>query len=162
MGVDGSAFCNVRRATPADLDRLWPLLDQYYTEWDIWQRDTREQALADLERVAPFGFIVAERGLKLAGCVLLRPLAIVNSAECKRLFVAPGFRGHGIASELMDYAEFLAAAHGVTHMYLDSKPEFVAALALYRRRGYEACARYNDNAQATFFFRKHLRSPLDR
>lgn len=161
MGVDGSAFCNVRRATRAELDQLWPLLDRYYTEWDIWHRDTREQALADLERVAPFGFIVAERGATLAGCVLLRPLAIPKAAECKRLFVAPEFRGHGLASELMDYAESLAAAQGVTHIYLDSKPEFAAALALYRRRGYEACERYNDNAQATFFFRKHLRSSLD-
>jgi hypothetical protein len=41
-------------------------------------------------------------------------------------------------------------------MYLDSKPEFSAAIALYRRRGYVECTRYNDNAQATVFLRKSL------
>ena len=43
-------------------------------------------------------------------------------------------------------------------MYLDSKPEFAAALALYRRRGYVECPRYNDNAQATVFLSKSLAS----
>ena len=41
-------------------------------------------------------------------------------------------------------------------MYLDSKDNFDKALAMYRRRGYVACERFNDNPQATFFFRKKL------
>ena len=45
---------------------------------------------------------------------------------------------------------------GMRWMYLDTKPEFATAIALYRRRGYHECARYNDNAQATLFLRKDL------
>lgn len=151
------AQINLRRATPADIGQLWPLLERYYSEWDIWQRDGREKVLDDLHQRAPFGFIVAELSLKLVGCVLVRPMSSHDAAECKRLFVSPESRGHGIASRLVSFAETLAAANGIVSMYLDSKPEFAAALVLYRKRGYLECPRYNDNPQATFFFRKQLR-----
>ena len=41
-------------------------------------------------------------------------------------------------------------------VYLDTNDAFAASVALYRARGYEPCARYNDNPQATLFFRKRL------
>lgn len=149
---------SIRRATPGDLDQLWPLLEHYYAEWDIWQRDTREEVLADLTRPAPFGFVVAERDGTLVGCVLLRPLAAIPEAsECKRLFVIPELRGQRLASQLMTFVEDLAQSENLSWIFLDTKDEFTAAIALYRTRGYESCERYNDNPQATFFFRKRLR-----
>jgi len=146
----------VRRAKEADLAPVSTLLKQYYTEWDIWQRDDAAKVLADLQH-PQFGFLLAEVDSQTAGCVLLRPLpAIESAAECKRLYVAPEFRGQRLAARLMDAAEAQAHAAGCAWMYLDSKPEFAAALALYRRRGYTECPRYNDNAQATIFLRKSL------
>ena len=146
----------IRRATEADLAPICALLEHYYTEWEIWQRDDEAKTLADLQH-SQLGFLLAEVDEQAAGCVLLRPLpALASATECKRLFVAPEFRGQHLADLLMDAAEAQALAAGLGWMYLDSKPEFAAALAIYRRRGYLECPRYNDNAQATIFLRKSL------
>lgn len=147
----------IRRATPEDLPALWPLLDAYYTEWQVQQRDTPDDIAHYLDAPSPLGFLVAEHDGTLVGCVLLRDLrSIPSAAECKRLFVVPSFRGHRLASQLMDHAERLASAT-LDWIYLDTADAFTAAISLYQRRGYQPCARYNDNPQATFFFRKSLR-----
>lgn len=153
-----------------DLDPLCALLDRYYTEWDIWNRDPPSAVLAELQHPGLGFFFIeavhehapaepqlapAER--QLAGCVLCRPLPSIEGAiECKRLFVAPEFRGQALATRLMDAAEAAAIRVGCHWMYLDSKDEFSTAIALYRRRGYTDCPRFNDNAQATLFLRKRL------
>ena len=149
----------IRRATPEDLPALWPLLDAYYTEWQVQQRDTPDDVVHYLHAPSPLGFLVAQHERTLVGCVLLRSLpSIPSAAECKRLFVAPSFRGHRLASLLMDHAESLASAT-LDYIYLDTADAFTAAISLYQRRGYQPCPRYNDNPQATFFFRKQLRPP---
>jgi ribosomal protein S18 acetylase RimI-like enzyme len=146
----------IRRATPADLSAILALLDLYYTEWDIWQRDPPEKILHDLQH-PHLGFVLAEMDSVRAACVLLRDLpAVPSAAECKRLFVAPAFRGHGLAHALMDATEAAARAAHLDFLYLDTKSEFTTAIALYRRRGYEETPRYNDNPQATIFLRKRL------
>lgn len=151
------AIFPIRRAAPFDLPQLAALLDRYYAEWNVLQRDSLECVLEYLQQPAPFGFLVAEDASKLIGCVLLRPLpAIPSAAECKRLYVQPDCRGHHLASRLMDFAERLAAESALSWIYLDTGDDFTVAQTLYRNRGYAACERFNDNPQATFFFRKRL------
>jgi len=146
----------IRRATETDLPAILHLLTSYYEEWDIWQRDPESKVLEDL-RPPTQGFFLAEIDGTPAACVLLRNLpAIPNATECKRLYVAPEYRGHRLAGALMQHAEDHARGHGLHWIYLDTKDEFTAAIALYRRRGYEDTPRYNDNAQATIFLRKSL------
>jgi ribosomal protein S18 acetylase RimI-like enzyme len=146
----------IRRATGQDLPEILALLDLYYNEWDIWQRDS-STTIRNLLRHPGLGFFLAEVDNLPAGCVLCRPLPhIENAAECKRLYVAPGFRGHHLADLLMQELESAAKREGKHWVYLDSKPEFSTAIALYRRRGYVDTPRYNDNAQATVFLRKNL------
>jgi GNAT superfamily N-acetyltransferase len=147
----------MRRAMPADLLPLLALVNRYYTEWDIWQQDSEADVRKALEEPSQLGYWLAEIDGTATGCVLCKPLPGIDKAvECKRLFVTPEFRGHGLAAQLMDAAESAAAQSGAVWMYLDTKQEFAAAIALYRRRGYEDCPRYNDNAQATIFLRKRL------
>lgn len=147
----------LRRATPADLPAVLALLDRYYTEWTVWEHDPPEGVLHYIVQPSPFGYIIAERAGSLIACVMLRPIpSVPSAAECKRLFVTPEARGHGLASQLMDHVESLAAAHHLAWIYLDSTEEFAVALTLYRNRGYESCERFNDNSQATLFFRKPL------
>jgi GNAT superfamily N-acetyltransferase len=146
----------IRRATEADLPTILALLASYYTEWDIWQRDSASTVIADLQHPT-LGFLLAEVDSIPAGCVLGRALPQLDSAvECKRLFVAPAFRGRHIADLLMEALESAARTAGARWMYLDTRAEFATAIALYRRRGYQACERYNDNAQATLFLRNYL------
>jgi ribosomal protein S18 acetylase RimI-like enzyme len=91
------------------------------------------------------------------GCIAMRKLpAMELAAEVKRLYVRPAWRGRGIADALLDELESNAEECGITVLYLDSKDDLQAALRFYRRRGYQSCARYNDNPQATVFMRKQL------
>lgn len=146
----------IRRAKRDDLPQLSALLEQYYAEWDVVQRDPPEQIAGYVDQPAPFGFVVVEENGVLVGCVLLRPLpSIASAVECKRLYVVPEHRGEGLASLLMDYVEGFAAS-SLEWIYLDTGPNFAAAQSLYHARGYEPCERYNDNPQATCFFRKRL------
>jgi GNAT superfamily N-acetyltransferase len=146
----------LRRATPVDQAGVAALLDRYYTDWNVIQRDNEHKLIADLAHPT-LGFLVAEQDARLIARVLLRNLpSIPDAVECKRLFVLDEFRGHGLARQLMDAAESQALAAGKQSMYLDTTEDFAAAILLYKRRGYEPCPRYNDNPQATLFFRKPL------
>lgn len=156
-GVSASRFA-IRRATLDDLPQLRGLLERYYDEWNVLQRDPPERAAEYIASPEPCGFLVAEQESTLAGCVLLRKLPALDSAlECKRLYVLPEYRGHGLASRLMESVEDLASRRA-EWLYLDTGAEFTAAQSLYRERGYEACERYNDNPQAVFFYRKRVRN----
>ena len=146
----------MRRATADDLSQLTALVERYYDEWKVVQRDSPEQIAAYLQQPAPFGFVLAEERGALIGCVLLRPLpSIASAGECKRLYVVPEHRGEGFASLLMDFLEGFASEK-LDWIYLDTGTEFTAAQSLYQARGYESCERYNDNPQAACFFRKRL------
>lgn len=146
----------IRRATREDLPQLAALLERYYKEWDVVQRDTPERIAEYFDEPAPFGFAVVEQNGTLVACVLLRHVAsVASAAECKRLYVLPDYRGSGLASGLMDFIERLAIG-AVEWIYLDTGANFSAAQSLYLARGYEPCERYNDNPQATWFFRKRL------
>jgi ribosomal protein S18 acetylase RimI-like enzyme len=91
------------------------------------------------------------------GCIAMRALPrMERAAEVKRLYVRPEWRGRGIADALLDELERYAMECGIGTLYLDSKDDLQAALRFYRRRGYQSCARYNDNPQATVFMRKQL------
>ncbi len=152
-----SAQFVVRRAKRDDLPQLAALLERYYIEWDVVQRDPPDRIAEYLEQPAPFGFVVVEENAVLIACALLRELpSIPSAAECKRLYVIPGHRGEGLASLLMDYVEGLASAGRLQWIYLDTGANFTAAQSLYPARGYEACERYNDNPQAACFFRKRM------
>ena len=82
--------------------------------------------------------------------------SIVSAGECKRLYVRPHARGKRIADKLLDAQEEFARSQGIEWIYLDSFDDLKTAIALYERRGFERCARYNDNPQATLFMRKRL------
>jgi GNAT superfamily N-acetyltransferase len=91
------------------------------------------------------------------GCVMLRRLPSIEFAsECKRLYVKPAARGNHIADRLLDALEEFARSQGIKWIYLDSYDDLKTAIALYERRGYRQCLRYNDNPQATLYMRKQI------
>jgi ribosomal protein S18 acetylase RimI-like enzyme len=100
---------------------------------------------------------LAYLGDEVVGCVVLRKLdSISRAGECKRLYVRPSARGNRIADKLMDALEAFARGEGTEWIYLDTYDDLKTAIALYERRGYERCGRYNDNPQATVFMRKRV------
>jgi GNAT superfamily N-acetyltransferase len=120
------------------------------------QRDSPE-SIRSLIHERGSGMWLAYLGDEVQGCVVLRKLASVpRASECKRLYVKPAMRGNHIAEKLLDAQEEFARNSGVEWIYLDSYDDLKAAIALYERRGYERCERYNDNPQATLFMRKRI------
>jgi len=132
------------------------LLEEYYEAVSVVQRDTPE-AIQRIIDTPGCGVWLAFLDEKPVGCVVLRRLdSIPLAGECKRLYVQPGARGFGIADRLLDAQEEFAHGLGLRWIYLDSHDGLKAAIALYRRRGYVDCERYNENPQATVFMRKDI------
>jgi DNA-binding MarR family transcriptional regulator/GNAT superfamily N-acetyltransferase len=144
----------VRLSKPnADAFRL---LEEYYEAAAVVQRDTRE-AIRRFASDASSGLWIAYLGDTAVGCVVLKRLpSIPLAGECKRLYVKPEARGKGLAGLLLDAQEAFARSAGLQWIYLDSYDDLKAAIALYKKRGYLACDRYNDNPQATVFLRKKI------
>ncbi len=151
------------QATPIRIVRLaketreaQAILQEYYETVNVLVRDEPGalQAIMDTPASAVW---LASLGKEVVGCVVLRRLEFLpNSSECKRLYVKPWARGHGIANKLLDTQELYARNEGLEWIYLDSYDDLKAAIALYGKRGYTRCERYNDNPQATVFMRKRL------
>jgi DNA-binding MarR family transcriptional regulator len=89
------------------------------------------------------------------GCGALKRLD-AGTAEVKRVWVAPGSRGLGIAGKLMDRLEALARELGFRTVKLDTNKALTEAHALYHKLGYRDTSRYNDNPYAHRWFEKGL------
>ncbi|HTB98675.1 MAG TPA: helix-turn-helix domain-containing GNAT family N-acetyltransferase [Terracidiphilus sp.] len=143
------------RLTTATPDAL-AILEEYYEAVHVVLRDKP----SDLDQIiaAPAsGIWLAYLADEAVGCVVLRKLpSIPRAAECKRLYVKPSARGHHIAGQLLDAQEAFARTHGIAWIYLDTYDDLKPAIALYKRRGYRPCPRYNINPQATLFLRKRI------
>lgn len=154
-GLEDGAGVRVVLLPEATLEAI-ELLLEYYEAIQVVQRDAPE-VIRRMVAEPGSGLWLAYWNGAAVGCVLLRALPSRPFAgECKRLYVKREARGHGIGDRLMDALEEFARANGVRCIYLDSHDGLQSALALYRRRGYVDCERYNENPQATVFLRKVL------
>ena len=132
------------------------ILREYYETVNVLVRD-KPGAIQAIIDAAASGVWLAYIGKEVVGCVVLRRLEFKpKSSECKRLYVKPWARGRGIADKLLDAQEMHARQERLEWIYLDSYDDLKTAIALYERRGYERCERYNDNPQATVFMRKKI------
>ncbi len=146
----------IRRGTSAQTAEVLLLLNEYSVQLGVLDRDTPETVDSFLNSPDTAMWLAYVGGVP-AGCVVLRPLKhLPASGECKRLYVRTQFRRQGIAEALLDALEGYAATALLSAIYLDSRDDMQSAIALYRRRGYVSCEPYNDNPEATVFFRKVL------
>lgn len=99
--------------------------------------------LADAAQYRPplGAFLLAQSGETPIGCVSLRPID-AQTAEVKRLWVAPEARGTGLARKLMSALETRATKMGFASLKLDSNSALIPAIGLYRSTGWTDCAPY--------------------
>ena len=111
----------------------------------------------DLSGLAePAGVFVIVRGNGLvAGCGGVQRLDR-ETGEIKRMWIAPDFRGLGLARRLLGELEEHARRLGHRRVVLDTNATLTEAVALYERSAYEAIAPYNDNPYAQRWFTKVL------
>jgi GNAT superfamily N-acetyltransferase len=109
-------------------------------------------------------FLVVEGDDGVAvGCGGIRLLPGANAAdepavryEVKHVWLEPRMRGGGHATALMNELEQRARDLGATELVLDTHHSLEAAGRLYARLRYEPIAPYNDNPNATRWYRKRL------
>lgn len=108
-------------------------------------------------------FVVARSDGETVACGGLQRLdpagATITTAEIKRMWVAPAWRGTGLGGRILDCIEGHAARRGHRRIVLDTNATLHAAIALYERAGYQPVARYNDNPYAERWFAKDITDP---
>ncbi|MBL8583562.1 MAG: MarR family transcriptional regulator [Rhizobiaceae bacterium] len=116
----------------------------------------RAQAEKDNSMAPPTGcFLVVRLFGRPIGCGGLRSLAS-GTGEIKRMWVAPEARGLGVARRLLAALEDKAVDLGMHAVRLDTNRALAQAQSLYRKAGYHAIERFNDNPYADFWFEKRL------
>jgi GNAT superfamily N-acetyltransferase len=98
-------------------------------------------------------FVVVRDGDRAVGCGGIRRLT-PTQYEVKHLFLRPETRGKGWGKELLADLERRAAEFGATEVVLDTNATLTAAGGLYQSMGYESVEPYNDNPNATNWYRK--------
>ena len=69
-----------------------------------------------------------------------------ETAEVKRLFLKEEYRGRGISYDIMKMLEERARKNGYKYFILESGESIVAAMALYRKIGYNVIPNYGQYA----------------
>lgn len=146
-------------ADPLDPDALASLA-QYYAELDrrfpggfVVARSHDPET--DAIRPPRGAFLLARRGGEVVGCVALKG-AGGPVGEVKRLWVAPGARGQGLARTIMDEVERIARERSLRVLRLDTNSALPEAIAMYRRWDWREVPRFNDDPYAEVFFEKAL------
>ena len=106
--------------------------------------------------VPPAGvFVLARSSGQPVACGGVHTIA-AGTGELKRMWVHDDWRGVGLGSRLLRHLEDQARALGHRTVRLDTNAALTEAIGMYRRAGYQAIERYNDDPWATHFFEKNL------
>lgn len=102
------------------------------------------------------GFLLAQHDGGYLGCVGVRRFA-PDTAEMKRLYVAPAGRGTGIGRRLAETAIHAARSMGYRRLVLDTLPSMNEARMLYRSIGFTETSAYRYNpVEGTAFLEVRL------
>ena len=131
-----------------ELEAVRRLFEEYWSGFGFtpcFQNFGEELASLPGEYVPPRGALaLATIDCRPAGCAALRPFDATR-CEAKRLYVRPGFRGHGLGLALLEWVVARAREIGYREMVGDTMPVMERALAMYDRFGFERCAPYAGN-----------------
>jgi GNAT superfamily N-acetyltransferase len=80
----------------------------------------------------------------------------MQTAEIKRMYVAPEARSRGLGRRILERLEVGARTAGYSFVRLDTGDRQPEALRLYRSAGYREIPDYNGNPAASYWFEKPL------
>ena len=125
-------------------------LEAVYPPEEIFTMNPEELAAPNAQ------FLVARVDGQPVGCIAL--VDMLRYGELKRLFVAASARGMGLGRRLVDEAEAAARDVGLSLLRLETGPELVPAVRLYRSLGYAERGPFGDYADlpCSLFLEKRL------
>jgi RimJ/RimL family protein N-acetyltransferase len=130
---DASAFKELRLQAIADAPTaVWPTAQEEAAR-------TVEEVGARIARTADlvvFGAFAGERLVGIAGFRREPLMQVAHKALLWGVFVAPGYRRHGLARQLIDRVTAHARASGVLQLHLAVNTENVRARSLYLQLGF--------------------------
>jgi pimeloyl-ACP methyl ester carboxylesterase/GNAT superfamily N-acetyltransferase len=100
-------------------------------------------------------WLMAYRDGQPVGCAGLKRIDD-ETAEVKRIYVAPDARGAGLARALLSRLEEIARDVGYRAIRLDTGAKQQASVALFSSSGYTPIGDYNGNPVAAYWFEKRL------
>jgi putative acetyltransferase len=154
----------VRQAQfPADTQAIVALVREYAAWLGIdmgWQNFEQEMAQIESIYSLPKGLLwVVQDGAQLVGCVGFKHHDAAT-AEVKRLYVQPAFRGQQLGEKLMLVLTDTTRELGYQRLVLDTVPQTVFAQSIYQRIGFTPIAQYYEGPTlATQFFELPLHAP---
>lgn len=86
--------------------------------------------------------VVCYQGKIAVGCGAFKPYN-KTTAEIKRMFVRPDFRGQGIAKGILSALENWASEYGFTNCILETGTNNSEAIQLYTKMGYSIIPNYD-------------------
>jgi putative acetyltransferase len=98
-------------------------------------------------------FVIGYWDAQPVGCGAFRPYD-KTTIEIKRMFVAPEFRGRGIAQAILNAVEEEARRRGYKRSFLETANRQPEAVSLYRECGYHDIPKYGhyvDSARSLCF-----------
>jgi putative acetyltransferase len=141
---------------------------EIFLEYAAWVSDDicfrsfeRELAALPGEYAPPSGGLLiaapqgGNAGSRLAGCAAFRKLA-ATTAEMKRLYVRPAYRGSGLGRRLAVRIIEEARGAGYRTLRLDSLPRMEQALRMYRALGFQEIPPYGGNPPGAVCFELQL------
>lgn len=136
----GNAVVTVEDPTTPDALALIRLLSaELAASYDFMDDGSGAFSPADVQ-VPRAAFLVARLDGRPVACGALRPLDLpsyLDSAEIKRMYVAPDVRGQRLAVAVLERLEELAREFGYRRAVLETGNRQHAAMRLYERAGYE-------------------------
>lgn len=131
----------IRRAAPADLDRVAQLFDTYRVFYG--QEPAGEQARSfireRLEKQDSVIFVAELKGEIEGFCQLYPSFSSVAMGRIwvlNDLFVTEKYRQHGVASQLLEAAAAFARETGAKRLELSTARDNLAARSLYEKMGW--------------------------
>jgi DNA-binding MarR family transcriptional regulator/GNAT superfamily N-acetyltransferase len=138
------------------------MLQRYFAELDArfpegFDADLARDEGGEAAALAPPGgaFVLIRSDGEPVGCGGLQRLDS-STAEIKRMWVHPQWRGLGLGRRLVECLERIADAGGYRRVVLDTNASLVEAIAMYEAMGYVPIERYNENPYAQRWFDKPL------
>ncbi|MFT7350946.1 MAG: putative acetyltransferase [Flavobacterium sp.] len=81
-----------------------------------------------------------------------------DTAELKRMFVLPAYRGKGIANAIITELENWIAAEKISNIILETATKLLPAIALYKKLGYSQIPNYGvyEKVASSFCMQKKI------